>query len=44
MVTTSRVTVEMILGWKVVNGFKVWIMSHHAGVISILKTDFMIPT
>ena len=41
--TSSRATVKITLGWKVVYEFVVWIMPHHAGVDLILGTDFMIP-
>ena len=31
VVTTSRVTVKITLGWKVVYEFEVWTMPHHEG-------------
>ncbi|GMF52855.1 unnamed protein product [Phytophthora fragariaefolia] len=43
VVTSSRATVKVTLGWQVVYEFEVWIMPHHAGVDLILGTDFMIP-
>ncbi|GMF52226.1 unnamed protein product [Phytophthora fragariaefolia] len=43
VLTSSRATVKVTLGWQVVYGFEVWSMPHHAGVDLILGTDFMIP-
>ncbi|GMF27707.1 unnamed protein product [Phytophthora fragariaefolia] len=43
VLTSSRATVKVTLGWQVVYEFEVWIMPHHAGVDLILGTDFMIP-
>ncbi|GMF57387.1 unnamed protein product [Phytophthora fragariaefolia] len=42
VLTSSRATVKVTLGWQVVYEFEVWIM-HHTGVDLILGTDFMIP-
>ena len=42
VVTTSRISVKITLGWKVVYEFEVWIMPHHAGVDLTLETDFML--
>ncbi|GMF47221.1 unnamed protein product [Phytophthora fragariaefolia] len=43
VLTSSRATVKVTLGWQVVYEFEVWIMPHYAGVDLILGTDFMIP-
>ncbi|GMF49053.1 unnamed protein product [Phytophthora fragariaefolia] len=43
VLTSSRATVKVTLGWQVVYEFEVWVMPHHAGVDLILGTDFMIP-
>ncbi|GMF41172.1 unnamed protein product [Phytophthora fragariaefolia] len=43
VLTSSRATVKVTLGWQVVYEFEAWIMPHHAGVDLILGTDFMIP-
>ncbi|GMF16632.1 unnamed protein product [Phytophthora fragariaefolia] len=43
VLTSSRATVKVTLGWHVVYEFEVWIMPHHAGVDLTLGTDFMIP-
>ncbi|GMF52379.1 unnamed protein product [Phytophthora fragariaefolia] len=43
VLTSSRATVEVTLGWHVVYKFEVWIMPHHAVVDLILGTDFMMP-
>ena len=43
VVTTSRTTAKVILGWEVVYEFEVWIMPHHAGAKLILGTNFMTP-
>ncbi|GMF52082.1 unnamed protein product [Phytophthora fragariaefolia] len=43
VLTSSRATVKVNLGWHVVYEFEVWIMPHHAGVDLILGSDFMIP-
>ncbi|GMF47171.1 unnamed protein product [Phytophthora fragariaefolia] len=44
VLTSSRATVKVTLGWQVVYEFEVSIMPHHAGVDLILGTDFMIPS
>ena len=41
VVTTSRTTLKIPLGWEVVYNFEVWIIPHHAGVDLILRTDFL---
>ncbi|GMF51130.1 unnamed protein product [Phytophthora fragariaefolia] len=43
VLTSSRETVKVTLGWHVVYEFGVRIIPHHAGVDLILGTDFMIP-
>ncbi|GMF64372.1 unnamed protein product [Phytophthora fragariaefolia] len=43
VLTSSRATVKVTLGWQGVYEFEVWMMPHHAGVDLILGTDFKIP-
>ena len=42
VVTTSRTTVKVTLGWKLFYEFGVWILPQHAGIDLIPGADFMI--